>query len=85
MADSTSLSNYSVLDEGYNLSDHFPIMMSLKTKLQPRPLEASRPVNVRQLKWAKLSESHKDIAGEWDSGITKQIPFQPIRTLHALA
>ena len=61
LAESASLSNYAVLDEGDNLSDHFPIIMSLKTKLQPRPLTASRSIDVRQLKWAKLSESHKDI------------------------
>ena len=58
--ESTSLSNFTVLDEGDNLSDHVPIMMSLKTNIHPRPSGASQPNSQRQFKWAKLSDSHKD-------------------------
>ena len=60
LVESASLSNHQVLVEGDNLSDHFPIMMSLKTKIQSRPFEAFQPPTQRKLKWDKVSESHKD-------------------------
>ena len=60
LMESTSLSNHEAIDEGDNLSDHFPILMSLNAKFRQIPDEGPQPSFKRQLKWANLSESHKD-------------------------
>ena len=79
LVDSASLSNHQVLDEGDNLSDHFPIMMSLKTKIQPRPFEAPQPLSQRQLKWDKVSESHKDAySNRLDSILAARHSYAPV-------
>ena len=60
LIESASLSNHEVLEEGDNLSDHFPITMSLKTKFRQSVYTPTQTVFKRQLKWAKLRESHKN-------------------------
>ena len=61
LVESASLSDHSVLDEGDNLSDHLPIMMSLKTEFRPTLYKPPQQVLKRQLKWDKLRDSHKDL------------------------
>ena len=60
LIESASLSNHEVLEEGDNLSDHFPITMSLKTKFRQSVYTPTQTVFKRQPKWAKLRESHKN-------------------------
>ena len=49
-----------MLDEGDNLSDHFPIIMSLNAQFGQRIEEGPPTALKRQLKWANLTYSHKD-------------------------
>ena len=52
-------SQHLILDDGDNVSDHLPIMMSLKLCLSPNTQESSTPQNAATLKWEKCSENHK--------------------------
>ena len=51
----SKLSNCSILQEGDNLSDHHPILMSVKTTIQPREYIAPQPSSTPILKWDKLN------------------------------
>ena len=53
------LSDHKVIDEGDNLSDHFPILMSLSTKIQNREVPSDLPISKPKLKWDKISNGDK--------------------------
>ena len=55
----TNLSNYAVLQDGDNISDHFPILMSLAANVQTRYEESSTVFQPPTLKWDKLSNEQR--------------------------
>ena len=54
------LSNFVVLDEGDNLSDHYPILMTLKVQFNPVPQNEKSENNRRSINWSSLSSSNVD-------------------------
>ena len=56
----SELSNHAVLEDGDNISDHFPIMMSLSAQIQPTKKETISPDSSPSLKWEKLTKNHRD-------------------------
>ena len=54
----SSLSMFRILDEGDNLSDHFPIMMNMKIEIGPGMNTASNSRSTPTLQWQNLSSSH---------------------------
>ena len=73
---STSLSNHQVLDEGDNLSDHFPIMMLLNANFGVKNDDVPKSAFKRQLKWANLSNSHKDEYSQRLQNLLERHPSQ---------
>ena len=51
----TVLDNHVILQDGDNISDHFPILMSLNANMQMRFTESASPNPEPTLKWDKLS------------------------------
>lgn len=56
----THLSKFSILDDGDNLSDHFPITMNLSLQVETRDFIPTNPILKPKLKWAKITDSQKD-------------------------
>ena len=54
------LNNYSVLHDGDNVSDHFPIIMSLSVDIQPHLEETIYQSSKSTLKWDKLTNEQLD-------------------------
>ena len=54
------LSNFSVLDEGDNMSDHYPIMMTLSIECTNETNKKTKTAIPRVLKWSGLSKDHID-------------------------
>ena len=50
-----NLSNFSILDDGDNVSDHFPILMKLSIELDDQIQETEPVASQPSLKWDKLS------------------------------
>ena len=59
LSNADRLSEHEVIDEGDNLSDHFPIIMSLMANIQNRETPASPPTPQPKLKWEKISNHDK--------------------------
>ena len=57
-ADST-LSNFHILDEGENVSDHLPIVMTLSSKFSQGAEYHTSSDYTPKLKWSKLNDGHK--------------------------
>ena len=55
----SDLSNYAILQEGDNVSDHFPILMSLSANIQTRYQDSSLPISTPKFKWDKLSNEQR--------------------------
>ena len=69
------LSDYFVLDEGDNLSDHFPIGMTLSTELSSNVQTPSPTTHtVSSLKWDKLTDIHKQRYESVLHHLTETIP-----------
>ena len=54
------LSNFSILDDGDNFSDHYPIMMKMQISFKPSVQMPQRNSNKRTLNWAKQKASDID-------------------------
>ena len=54
------LSNFDILDDGDNMSDHFPIVMKMRVNLEPAQPSFRYNSSGKTLKWDKLSTSHLD-------------------------
>ena len=52
----THLSNFSILEDGDNLSDHFPITTSLAFQTKASDSIPTQPVHKPELKWAKITQ-----------------------------
>ena len=54
------LSNFAVLDDGDNMSDHFPIMMNMQINVEAAEIPRQHSTRGATLKWDKLSQTAID-------------------------
>ena len=52
-------SNFQIIEDGQNPSDHLPIIMSMRLEVQPQKEDENPPAKKETLNWSKVSESDK--------------------------
>ena len=73
------ISDFLVLDEGDNLSDHLPIVMKISTEVPTNvQLPSSTQTSVSSLKWDKLTSSHKQHYESVLNKLTEKLPLPEI-------
>ena len=70
------LSNFSILDEGDNQSDHLPIFMELSAEPSSSPTSEKADSQRPTLKWDKISDSLKSSYTERLSGLMNGLPAE---------
>ena len=69
------INNCQILDDGHNLSDHLPIMMSLSVSITAEIINSEKIPRVEMLRWNKLSTEVKKLYTERLSAMTDQMAF----------
>ena len=72
----SELNNHAVLEEGDNVSDHFPIMMSLSANIQASSQEIITPV--KTLKWDKLTVDQQSGYTSRVHSLVESLPSPPL-------
>ena len=78
----THLSNFSILEDGDNLSDHYPITMNLVFQAKVSHSIPTQPVRKPKLKWAKISELQKEHYTERLRLLEQMTPPAPLHCQH---
>ena len=68
------LSNFSILEEGDNLSDHLPIAMNLALQINGKRFIPTFPTNKPKLKWSKVNDQLKQEYTERLLSFEKKFP-----------
>ena len=63
--ESSICSNHHIIEDGHNPSDHLPICMTMRVKVQPSVKKQNESLSELTLKWSKVSDKDKDKLGEF--------------------
>ena len=79
LANGQSLSNFTILNDGDNLSDHYPILMNLETNISPKGADPPPLLKPPVLKWEKLSALQ---LARYTSRLQHEVTTIPSTVLH---
>ena len=72
--ESSSCSNHHIIEDGHNPSDHLPICMTMRVKIQPSVKKQNESLSELTLKWSKVSDKDKVFNHETLENATSFLP-----------